>query len=255
MKKKILVFLVGYNFLNELKGFKNKNYHFIVPSKEEAFSYHLRRKFKKVFGSHLHTSDYSRENLKKILLKINADYLISLGWRRIIPNEFINLHVKCVNIHPAILPEYKGYHPIPYVLMNNEKKHGITAHLMTENVDAGGIIFCKKFNIDQLSTIVSIQNKIKKMIPSFLRKLINILNSKKIKIKLNKCKRTKIIAPKRSPKDSEIDANMKFKDAFNLIRSCDPKRFPAYYLVNRKKIYVSLFSNIANKDKKYQGDI
>ena len=36
-----LSFLVGYNFLNKLKDFKNKNYHFVIPSKEETFSAHL----------------------------------------------------------------------------------------------------------------------------------------------------------------------------------------------------------------------
>ena len=251
MIKKKIVFLVGYNFLKVLKNFKNKNFYFIIPSKEKAFSPNLQKDFFKNFGSQVYTSDYKIKNLKKVFLNINPDYLISLGWRKILPKEIISLFKHCINVHPAILPEYKGYHPIPYVLMNNEKEHGITAHIMTEKVDSGGILICKKFKIDQFSTINSIQDEIKKMMPNFLEKLIDILNSKKIILKSNKSKKTKIIAPKRKPKDSEIKPNMNFRDVFNIIRSSDPKRFPAYYLVNGKKVYVSVTLNIANKVKKY----
>lgn len=255
MTKKKIVFLVGYNYLKTLKKFKNNPYHFIIPSKDKAFPLSLQKDFIKCFKSRVHPTDYSIKNLKKILLNIKPDFLICLGWRRILPQEIIYLVNQSINVHPAILPDYKGYHPIPYVLMNNEKKHGITAHFITTKVDSGKIILCKKFAISEFSTINSIQEKIKKMMPHFLNELIKILNHKKILTKVNNNKKTKIIAPKRTSKDSEIKPGMYFKDAFNLIRSCDPSRFPAYYLVNAQKVYVSLSRNMSKNKKKHHEDI
>jgi hypothetical protein len=52
-----------------------------------------------------------------------------------VPDSEIDLVKLAINIHPAILPDYKGYHPLPYIIQNNEKEHGITAHILSENID------------------------------------------------------------------------------------------------------------------------
>lgn len=73
--------------------------------------------------------------------------LLTATFHRIIPPEVINQSHLSFNIHPSLLPKYRGPDPITWVLVNNEKETGVTAHFLTNTPDAGGILVQKKIEI------------------------------------------------------------------------------------------------------------
>lgn len=190
----------------------------------------------------------TQDELYNAILNISPEVIISIGWRKILPKRFFNLfkNKTLINIHPAILPDYKGFHTEPYVIMNNETFHGITAHELTPELDGGRIILQKKFQISKLSTVKSIKYEVEQVFPVFFKNLINIVNSNNI-IFNHQIGETKIIAPKRTPEDSEIDASLSLMSLYNTIRAFDPETYPAFFIINGEKIFIRLWSNNTTK--------
>ena len=75
------------------------------------------------------------------VINYNPDYLILAGFMRILSPEFIKKFNKPIfNIHPSLLPKYKGLNTHQRVLDKNEKIHGCSVHLVTKELDAGPLI-------------------------------------------------------------------------------------------------------------------
>lgn len=91
----------------------------------------------------LHDIKAKSVNSKKFreeLIKLKADIVIVASWSEKFAVQTINmLKFGCVNVHPALLPKYRGPNPYIHVILNNEIKSGITFHQMDVNYDTGAI--------------------------------------------------------------------------------------------------------------------
>ena len=82
---------------------------------------------------------------------------------KILSSNFIrNFGYKIINIHPSLLPKYKGLNTHKRVLNNNEKYSGCTVHFVSPQLDSGKIISQKKIIIDKNETEISLKNKVLK---------------------------------------------------------------------------------------------
>ena len=82
---------------------------------------------------------------------------------KVLSKKFIlKFNGKIINIHPSLLPKYKGLNTYSRVLQNNEKVSGCTVHYVNQNVDCGKIIMQKKVKISKNETIYSLRKKILK---------------------------------------------------------------------------------------------
>ena len=92
-----------------------------------------------------------KKNEKKILnfLKKNQVCLICLaGFMKILSKNFIKkFNGKILNIHPSLLPKYKGLNTHQRVIDNNEKFSGCTVHFVNSKLDSGKIILQKKVKV------------------------------------------------------------------------------------------------------------
>ena len=80
---------------------------------------------------------------------------------KLLSNNFIkNFRYKIINIHPSLLPKYKGLNTYKRALQNREKYYGCTVHYVTNILDSGKIILQKKVKISKNETEISLQNKI-----------------------------------------------------------------------------------------------
>ena len=70
---------------------------------------------------------------------------------------------KIINIHPSLLPKYKGLNTHYRVIYNKEKYTGCTVHYVNKKVDAGKIILRKKIKILKLDNEKSLEKKVKKI--------------------------------------------------------------------------------------------
>ena len=102
------------------------------------------------------------------ILRLIKNYNISLiclaGYMKILPNRFIKIFKNpIVNIHPSLLPKFKGLNTFSNVLKNNEKKTGCSVHFVNEKLDSGKIILKKFFWIKKKDTQESLKRKTQKL--------------------------------------------------------------------------------------------
>ena len=95
--------------------------------------------------------------------KRSIKFLCLAGFMKVLSNNFIkSFRHKIINIHPSLLPKYKGLDTHERVLKNKEKYSGCTVHYVTSKLDSGKIILQKKILIDKNETAHSLKLKILK---------------------------------------------------------------------------------------------
>ena len=83
------------------------------------------------------------------LKKHKISFICLAGYMKIISKKIINIYKKnIINIHPSLLPKFKGLNTYKRVLKNNEKKTGCTVHYVNNKLDGGTIIIKKSFYIN-----------------------------------------------------------------------------------------------------------
>ena len=95
----------------------------------------------------------------------NTEIAVVCDFGLIVPEELINLPKVFINIHPSLLPFYRGPSPIEYCLLNGDSITGVTICLLSKEVDAGKIIIQKIIKIDHQDNCLTLKNKISKQIP------------------------------------------------------------------------------------------
>ena len=125
-------------------------------------------KFSKLYKIKKRVYNYDKKKIseKRILkdLKSNDIKLICLaGFMKILSKDFIrNFKGKILNIHPSLLPKYKGLNTHHRAIQNKEKYSGCTVHLVNSKLDSGKIILQKKVKLSKKETPSSLQKKILK---------------------------------------------------------------------------------------------
>jgi phosphoribosylglycinamide formyltransferase 1 len=116
----------------------NKNAYGIIYAKKNSIPYLV-----------INTKLRNYENQLLLILKKNKINLICLaGYMKIISRNFIKkFGKKIINIHPSLLPKFKGLNTFTRVLNKKEKKTGCSVHFVNEKLDSGFIISQKSFNI------------------------------------------------------------------------------------------------------------
>ncbi len=109
-----------------------------------------------------------KRNFEKVILDKIKKYDISLiclaGYMKIISKNFINsFGKKIINIHPSLLPKFKGLNTFQRVLRNNEIKTGCTVHFVNEKLDSGKIIVQKSFLISKNDNVKILKEKTQKL--------------------------------------------------------------------------------------------
>lgn len=104
--------------------------------------------------------DLKSPKLYKTITELKPDLAVVFSFNHKLPIEFINL-IKdgILNLHPSLLPEYRGGNPYSRVIMNGETETGVTIHFMSENFDEGDIVAQVKCPIDEFETMGTIFNK------------------------------------------------------------------------------------------------
>ena len=128
-------------------------------SKAEGLKYSLKYKIKKYVVA-INDRNFEDKILKN--LKINKIQFICLaGYMKILSKKFIkNFKGKIINIHPSLLPKYKGLNTHEKVIKNKEKYTGCTVHYVNDKLDSGKIILQKKIKIFKNDNPKSIKSRV-----------------------------------------------------------------------------------------------
>lgn len=106
---------------------------------------------------------YSKSEIEHMLVHVLKEKKIELvvlaGFLRIFSPYFIsNYRNKIINIHPSLLPKYKGLHAVEQALEQGEQEIGVTVHYVDEKLDSGDIILQDKFKITGLNETAIYEN-------------------------------------------------------------------------------------------------
>ncbi len=115
-----------------------------------------------------------------ILKKNNIKLVCLAGFMKVLPSYFIKSYKgKIINIHPSLLPKYKGLNTHKRVISNGEKFTGCTVHFVNRYLDSGKIIFQKKVIINRNDNAKSIEKKVlrieHKIYPKVIEKILSNL--------------------------------------------------------------------------------
>ncbi len=121
----------------------------------------------------------SEKNLLSVLKVNNIEMICLAGFMKILSKNFIKkFKGKILNIHPSLLPKYKGLNTHKRALNNKEKHSGCTVHFVNAKLDSGKIILQKKIKISKNETEASLTKKIlaqeHKLYPKAILKVFNL---------------------------------------------------------------------------------
>jgi len=95
------------------------------------------------------------------LEKLKPDLGIIVAYGQILPKNILTIpHYGFINVHPSLLPRWRGSSPIQYAILNGDKKTGVTIIRISEKLDAGPILTQKEIEIDPEETFSSLHNKL-----------------------------------------------------------------------------------------------
>lgn len=103
---------------------------------------------------------YSTERISSSIIPFKPDIICSIYYRYIIPNDLIEIvQGKIFNLHPSLLPDYRGCSSLTWAMINGEKKVGFTYHYIDQNIDTGRIILQKELEIEDWDTQVTLYHR------------------------------------------------------------------------------------------------
>ena len=101
------------------------------------------------------------ESLEIEMLSINPDLIILAGYMKILNINFCNIFAgRILNIHPSLLPKYKGLNTHQRVIDNHEELHGASVHFVVPELDDGPVIIQYQFEIERHDDRHSLQKKV-----------------------------------------------------------------------------------------------
>jgi len=123
-------------------------------------------------------NNFSENKILNYINKKNIKFICLAGFMKILSKNFIKkFKGKIINIHPSLLPKYKGLNTHKRALKNKEKFAGCTVHYVTNELDSGKIILQKKVKIKKKDTVNSLKKKVLKkehqLYPSAIRKIFS----------------------------------------------------------------------------------
>ena len=184
-KLKTAVFIsgAGSNFKNLIKFSKIKktpiSINLVVSDVREAKGLKYADQFdikKKIFN--FQDIKDTEKKILTLLKKEKINFICLAGFMKILSKDFIKkFDGKIINIHPSLLPKYKGLNTHHKVIINKDKFSGCTVHYVTEKLDSGKIIMQKKIKITAADNFITLSKKIlkqeHKLYPAAIMKIFN----------------------------------------------------------------------------------
>ena len=122
----------------------------VISNNKEAFGLNYAKKFKIPYIL-INTKLKNYENkVFYYLKKYKISFICLAGYMKIISNSIINNYQgKIINIHPSLLPKFKGLNTFSRMLKNKGKNAGCTVHYVNNKLDSGNMIIQKRFSINR----------------------------------------------------------------------------------------------------------
>lgn len=190
----------------------------------------------------------------KLINKLNLnrkkfDIIFCLGSTQILKKDILTKSkLGTLNLHPSLLPKYRGRYSLVHAIFNDEKFSGVTAHWIGNKIDTGKIICQKKFLISKIDTSKDVYQKFTNHGFEIFKLILDkVLKKKKIQ-SFALTKTTKYIK-KSFPNNGQVNWNWHGKKIYNFFRSMIFEPFPPPFFTIGKKKYYIVSEELLNKKK------
>lgn len=197
-------------------------------------------------------NDFNEDSTYNDLKNMAPDLFVVVAFK-VLPERIINIpKYGSINLHPSLLPKYRGSSPIQHAILNGDKKTGITIFKLNQKVDSGEVILQEDYPINEDIVFSELYIRLSERGSKLLLKSIELIDSGKAEyISQNPCKNSIIskeisYAKKITPKDCLIDWSLSAKTINNKIRAFS-KTPGAFTYFKDKKVKI-LNSNIYKND-------
>tara|TARA_A100001037_G_C15112905_1_gene619915 strand:+ start:1034 stop:1807 length:774 start_codon:yes stop_codon:yes gene_type:complete len=172
--------------------------------------------------------------------KIQPEIIFCIGGTRLIPKDILEVpKLGCINIHPALLPKYRGRYSTAHAIFNGESRTGVTLHWLDQGIDSGPIISQKTIKIEPNDTAKTLWEKFCSEGERLFEEFLELwLSGNKIPSKIQD-ESLATYYPKGLPNDGEIDWSWSGEKIRNFIRAMTFEPFPpAQFRIGEKNMVV-----------------
>lgn len=162
------------------------------------------------------------KDFTKKLKDLHADIFVVVAFR-MLPQSVWKIPKKgTINLHASFLPNYRGAAPINWVLINGEKKTGISTFFINEHIDSGAVIQQKEIELNNKITAAQLHNKLIKYGSKLLIQTLHLIKENSV-IKTPQVSDLSLVnAPKLTKEILKINWNKTAIDIHNLVRGLSP---------------------------------
>ncbi|OGY25791.1 MAG: hypothetical protein A2Z24_00465, partial [Candidatus Woykebacteria bacterium RBG_16_44_10] len=119
-----------------------------------------------------------------LLKKLEPDFIVLASYGKILPKEILSIPKKgALNVHPSLLPRYRGASPIAAAILNGDKSTGVTIMQMNEKLDEGDILAVVKTRISPKDTSETLSTKLAHLATRLIHYALHLAATDKIKLK------------------------------------------------------------------------
>ena len=166
----------GTNFENIVRTCKEDEVVVMVHNKKKCGA---AKRANKLGIPHTQISSKKEELIIDIMKAWKVDLIVLAGWMRIITPKLIDAFPnQIINLHPSMLPKYKGLHAIERALESGDTVTGVSVHYVNEELDGGEIILQEEVPILPEDDIESLTKAIQRKEYYILPKAINVVKEK-----------------------------------------------------------------------------
>lgn len=190
------------------------------------------------------TENINSDAVGEKIREIKPGLIISAHLRRILKKEIFSLAEKgAINIHPSLLPKYRGLSPQHQAIMHGDSESGVTVHFIEADVDTGNIVLQKKFSIEKTDYILQVQAKMLAIYKTIVVEAVQLLESDSFEPIKQDLGELSYFGPLKKS-DREIDLSKTGEEVYNLIRAVSLPYKGAFY-----KNYVLWTAEIADDEE------
>jgi methionyl-tRNA formyltransferase len=175
-----------------------------------------------------------------LFAKISPDVIVVATFDQIVPVAVIAIPpFGVVNVHPSLLPKYRGATPTVWAILNGEKETGVTAHFIeNEGIDRGRIISQASVAIDADETDGSLRRKLADISVGVLKEAVQHIRKKNRDEFPLQDEREATYFPKRSLEHARIKDGMHFEHILRIIRAMTPFPYARYHVEGDERIVI-----------------
>ena len=195
----------------------NENY---IILKETASKYHI---------GFIKSENVNSVEVQGYLENVKPELIVAVHLRKILHEEIFSQPARgAINVHPSLLPRYRGLSPQHQAILHGDDESGVTVHFIDADVDTGEIIVQKKFPVSEDDYIVDVQVKMLAIYKKIVVEALGLLEDKAFKPMEQELAGSSYFAPlKRN--DRKIDLSKSRLEIYRLVRAVSVPYKGAFY--------------------------